>query len=620
MMKFEDDRIDDDDDVDVVFDDDMGGIVKDYCDGTSSSDEEEHCLENFRDGKESARYLNVGGPNIIGRGGKRVGTTTTTTTGRAPQSPRPSTSLPGSTDARAIGEDIDGQGDDDEYDDDDYDEYEYDDVDEDDEYDKLSREGATSTRATVAGTRVGRSGSDVDTMGDYTRRGTGSGNDGMDGGIIRPHSPPTVTSPILPPSSSHSSSLSYSSSLSGTAGEGNDKKDDGDDPPYRKEMTALSRTRRKSAPDDDFGGSSMSFRDGKTRMAVYKDGAFKVQPVEDFPVVAAVEEEEDEREEQVQRVGIDDAVRQAFAARLMPSLSSPSSSTTSSKKLLSIDPKSIEIVPLSKGKAEEIRESGGRTTEVDRDGVDNHSISEYTDKGELSFSTPPDAADALSLDSGVFVKMFRGSASYIANHRGTIAVYHIPGELLAWDGFPGLMDDIALTWLLGMKIVLVAGCRHQIDLRLENKHEDEEDDDEDEEGENRHTSHGNGDGTGNEEESTEQQLEHSFGGKVMMSSIRVTDEETLRVVKEEAGFVRFEIERRLAKSLRLHGGLVKGSESLVGNVVSGNFYSAQVNNPIIFPFVSCRLFLQLMMLDAHTLTISLAAFWRCRWSRLLLDR
>ncbi len=67
-----------------------------------------------------------------------------------------------------------------------------------------------------------------------------------------------------------------------------------------------------------------------------------------------------------------------------------------------------------------------------------------------------------------------------------------------------------------------------------------------------------------------------------MSSIRVTDEETLRVVKEEAGFVRFEIERRLAKSLRMHGGLVKGSESLVGNVVSGNFYSAQVNYSIFF--------------------------------------
>ena len=116
------------------------------------------------------------------------------------------------------------------------------------------------------------------------------------------------------------------------------------------------------------------------------------------------------------------------------------------------------------------------------------------------------------------------------------------------------MDDIALTWLLGMKIVLVAGCRHQIDLRLE-----EEDEEEDEYGSN----------------------DKNLGGRVMMSSIRVTDEDTLRVVKEEAGFVRFEIERRLAKSLRLHGGLVKGSESLVGNVVSGNFYSAQVCRLIV---------------------------------------
>ena len=65
-------------------------------------------------------------------------------------------------------------------------------------------------------------------------------------------------------------------------------------------------------------------------------------------------------------------------------------------------------------------------------------------------------------------------------------------------------------------------------------------------------------------------------GTVRYDSVRVTDLDTLRIVKEEAGFVRFEIERRLAKSLRLHGGLVKGSERLVGNVVSGNFYSAQV--------------------------------------------
>ena len=58
-----------------------------------------------------------------------------------------------------------------------------------------------------------------------------------------------------------------------------------------------------------------------------------------------------------------------------------------------------------------------------------------------------------------------------------------------------------------------------------------------------------------------------MGGRVMMSSIRVTDDDTSRVVKDEARFVRFEIDRRLVRSLRLHGGLVKGIESLFGNVV-----------------------------------------------------
>lgn len=204
--------------------------------------------------------------------------------------------------------------------------------------------------------------------------------------------------------------------------------------------------------------------------------------------------------------------------------------------LLTIDPTSIDIIPLDEFKADE---------ELEELSLFNEEDSTYISQAHTGlFSKWVDAS------SGSFVKMFRGSASYIANHRGTLAVYHIPGELLAWEGFPGLMDDIALTLLLGMKIVLVAGCRHQIDIRLDG----DEDDDE----------------------------EHRTGGKVMMSSIRVTDEETLRVVKEEAGFVRFEIERRLARSLRLHGGLIKGSESLIGNVVSGNFYSAQVRNDCIF--------------------------------------
>lgn len=142
-----------------------------------------------------------------------------------------------------------------------------------------------------------------------------------------------------------------------------------------------------------------------------------------------------------------------------------------------------------------------------------------------------------------FVSMFRGSANYIANHRNTLAVYHIPGGLLDLPDptvFRDLMNDVALTWLLGMKVILVVGCRHQIEKRVKD--------------------------------------EERYHG------LRVTDEDTLRIVKEEAGYVRFEVERQLARSLRVQGGNnggggggagATGHGYYDGNVVSGNFYSAQ---------------------------------------------
>lgn len=149
----------------------------------------------------------------------------------------------------------------------------------------------------------------------------------------------------------------------------------------------------------------------------------------------------------------------------------------------------------------------------------------------VTINTPADPVDpdvAEQLRHLPFVSMFRGSANYIANHRNTLAVYHIPGGLLDLDDpaiFRNLMNDIALTWLLGMKVVLVVGCRHQIEKRLNEKHR--------------------------------------------VAGVRVTDKDTLRVVKEEAGYVRFEVERELARALRLQ------SSGMDGNVVSGNFYSAQ---------------------------------------------
>eukprot|EP00547_Thalassionema_nitzschioides_P006278 CAMPEP_0194220080 /NCGR_PEP_ID=MMETSP0156-20130528/27409_1 /TAXON_ID=33649 /ORGANISM="Thalassionema nitzschioides, Strain L26-B" /LENGTH=563 /DNA_ID=CAMNT_0038949963 /DNA_START=41 /DNA_END=1729 /DNA_ORIENTATION=- len=126
-----------------------------------------------------------------------------------------------------------------------------------------------------------------------------------------------------------------------------------------------------------------------------------------------------------------------------------------------------------------------------------------------------------------FVPMFRGSANYIANHRSALAVYHLSGSIIEQpEIFRELMNDIALTWLLGMKIVIVAGCRDQVTKRV--------------------------------------------GERKRVNGLIVTDEDTLRIIKEEAGYVRFEIERQLARSLRLHG-TMDGD----GNVISGNFFSAQ---------------------------------------------
>lgn len=205
-----------------------------------------------------------------------------------------------------------------------------------------------------------------------------------------------------------------------------------------------------------------------------------------------------------------------------PKAPNPPSPDFDSSSILAIDPNDIEVVRIT----DPLPDQGGEP-----DSLQNNSSS-----ADLIRRLP-------------FVTMFRGSANYIANHRGTTAVYHLPGGLLATnksssstittavaDGhvLRDLMNDIALTWLLGMNIVLVAGCRHQVAQRLGD--------------EGMHTHQG----------------------------LRVTDATTLRIVKEEAGYVRFEVERQLARALRQQGaGGAAGLGHYDGNVVSGNFYSAQ---------------------------------------------
>ena len=197
-----------------------------------------------------------------------------------------------------------------------------------------------------------------------------------------------------------------------------------------------------------------------------------------------------------------------------------------SSSILAIDPASVGIVPVSPDDPGAEAEAGTPPTEASA--------------GPASRGDEGAAAEAPPAEIPAFVKMFRGSASYISNHRGTTAVYHIPGDLLDRPGFSDLIDDVALSWLLGMKLVVVCGSRRQIDDRI--------------------ASEGGGD-------------------PIRRSSIRVTDAATLRIVKEEAGYVRFEVERELSRALRMvkrgRTGEPQGGDPFVGNVVSGNFYSAQ---------------------------------------------
>lgn len=70
-----------------------------------------------------------------------------------------------------------------------------------------------------------------------------------------------------------------------------------------------------------------------------------------------------------------------------------------------------------------------------------------------------------------FVSLLRDSSPYVVNHRHSTIVYHIPGDLIGNAArFNSVMDDIALTWLFGMKIVICVGCRKQMLQRLERQH------------------------------------------------------------------------------------------------------------------------------------------------------
>jgi amino-acid N-acetyltransferase len=65
-----------------------------------------------------------------------------------------------------------------------------------------------------------------------------------------------------------------------------------------------------------------------------------------------------------------------------------------------------------------------------------------------------------------FTAMFRDMSPYINFHRGTTMVIHLPGQLVESSLFGAVMHDIALLNTFGVKLVLVAGSRPQLNRQL----------------------------------------------------------------------------------------------------------------------------------------------------------
>ena len=108
-----------------------------------------------------------------------------------------------------------------------------------------------------------------------------------------------------------------------------------------------------------------------------------------------------------------------------------------------------------------------------------------------------------------FVQHFRASAPYIHAHRGRTFVIMFGGEAVESKGFGTFLSDVALLHSLGVRLVLVAGARPQIDEALARRGQ-----------------------------------EPRFEG-----GLRVTDEVALQCVKEAVGATRVELEALLSMGL-----------------------------------------------------------------------
>eukprot|EP01041_Mallomonas_annulata_P009200 gene9200-19071_t len=128
-------------------------------------------------------------------------------------------------------------------------------------------------------------------------------------------------------------------------------------------------------------------------------------------------------------------------------------------------------------------------------------------------------------------QIFHQCAPYITQHRGSVVVIHIPGNILKnKESLDAITDDISLLHLLGVSIILVIGVKELLDERVLASH----------------------------------------GTISYHDGVRITDDVTLQYLKELSGFARYEIESKLARGYKGR----PGNSGL--NVISGNFfYSAK---------------------------------------------
>ena len=129
-----------------------------------------------------------------------------------------------------------------------------------------------------------------------------------------------------------------------------------------------------------------------------------------------------------------------------------------------------------------------------------------------------------------FVQQFRNAAPYINSFRKQTFVIYFSGDVLADNEFPSLVHDITLLNSLGVKLVLVHGARSQIEKRLK---------------------------------TLSIQSKYAQG-------LRVTDNETMQVIKEASGCIRLNIEALFSTSLKYTP--MAGSQI---NIISSNYIIAR---------------------------------------------